>query len=185
MAETELIERIRARSTKLIGIVFKTPVVIPDILYSQLRKAEKAMGKLCQDKGFIIHDSGFTVAENGTSLILLEFETYTLPVEELHTGPPKDNINSQNFIDKWQDSEKAIEPPFLDLGDNRWKVKIYREFTKVQDLIKAQITDLSLGKHVGSEMKKRFELISGAELVRQEYFKFLTQYLTKKFRWEY
>jgi tRNA nucleotidyltransferase (CCA-adding enzyme) len=185
LVESELFERIQAGSTKLIGIVFKTPKVIPDILYSQLRKAEKAVGKFCQDNGYILHDSGFTVVENGTSLILLEFEKYTLPAEELHMGPPKDNKNSQSFLDKWQDSEKAIEPPFLDPGDNRWKVKIYREFTEVQDLINAQITDLSLGKHVGSEMKKRFEINIGTELVRQEYFKFLTQYLTKKYRWEY
>jgi tRNA nucleotidyltransferase (CCA-adding enzyme) len=185
MTETEVLDQIRSRSTKFVGVVFKTPEVIPDILYSQLRKAEKAVGKLCRDKGYTLHDSGFTVAENGTSLILLEFSTFTLPAEELHMGPPKDNKNVQKFLDKWEGSEKAIDPPYIDPNDDRWKVKIYRKFTEVQDMIKAEINDLSLGKHVGSEMKTRFEMIADSDLVRPEHLEYLTQFLTKKYRWEY
>lgn len=185
MTEVEVLNQIRSRSTKFVGVVFKTPEVIPDILYSQLRKAEKAVGKLCRDKGYNLHDSGFAVADNGTSLILLEFATFTLPVEELHLGPPKDNKNVQKFVDKWEGSEKAIDPPYIDPSDNRWKVKIYRKFTEVQDMVKAEINDLSLGKHVGSEMKTRFEMIADTDLVRPEYLKYLTQFLTKKHRWEY
>jgi len=185
MSETELVDQIKSRSTKFIGIVFKTPEVIPDILYSQLRKAEKAIGKLCEDKEYSIHDSGFTVADNRTSLILLEFTTFTLPAEELHFGPPKDNKNAQKFTEKWKGSDKAIEPPYIDPDDERWKVKIYREFTEVEVLIKAEISDLSLGKHVGSELKTQFEMVTDTELVRKEYFSYLTQFLTKKHRWEY
>jgi tRNA nucleotidyltransferase (CCA-adding enzyme) len=108
-----------------------------------------------------------------------------LPSEEVHVGPPDGNKNKQRFIDKWQTSEKAINPPYLDAEDNRWKVKIHRDFTRVQDLILTEITDQSLGKHVGNNIRSQFKLLEGSELVQSEYQVFLTRFIQKKYRWEY
>jgi tRNA nucleotidyltransferase (CCA-adding enzyme) len=181
----ELVKKIDDRSSKFIGLEFKTPDVIPDILFSQLRKAEKAIVKMCLDKGYELQDSGFVVADNNNSLILFEFSIFELPPEEIHVGPPDDNRNKVRFIEKWQMSDKAIKPPFLDPKDNRWKVKIYRDFTNVRDLINADITDLSLGKHVGNNIRSQFRLLEDKELIQPEYQVFFTRFLQKKYRWEY
>jgi tRNA nucleotidyltransferase (CCA-adding enzyme) len=181
----ELVSIINSRSSKFIGLVFETPDVIPDILYSQLRKAEKAVGRMCVDKGYELQDSGFVVTDNDNTLILFEFSRFELPSEEVHVGPPDGNKNKQRFIDKWQTSEKAINPPYLDAEDNRWKVKIHRDFTRVQDLILTEITDQSLGKHVGNNIRSQFKLLEGSELVQSEYQVFLTRFIQKKYRWEY
>jgi tRNA nucleotidyltransferase (CCA-adding enzyme) len=181
----DIFELIETRSTKFIAVVFKTPEVIPDILYSQLRKAEKAITKLCEAKGFQLQESSFSVVEPQTSIILFEFRTYILPPDELHQGPPDDNKNVERFVEKWVHSERALGKPYLDEGDHRWKVKIQREFREVQDLIKGEISELSLGKHINSEIQEGYELMVDTEIVRTEYQTFLTQFLLKKYRWEY
>ncbi len=185
LSETEIIGLIEERATKFIAVMFNTPEVIPDILYSQLRKARKAIAKLCDAKGFQIQESAFTVVETQTSIILFEFQTYILPPDELHQGPPEDNKNVERFIEKWCNSERALGKPYLDGQDHRWKVKIQRKFREVQDLIRGEISELSLGKHINSEVQKSYELMVDTEIVRPEYQTFLTQFLIKKYRWEY
>ncbi|MCK5559256.1 MAG: CCA tRNA nucleotidyltransferase [Thermoplasmata archaeon] len=185
LSESELIEAITERSTKFIAIAFKTPEVIPDILYSQLRKARKAINKLCETKGFQVQDSDFTVVANQTSIILFEFKIYVLPEDELHHGPPDGNKNVESFIAKWRDSESALSEPYLDEQAQRWKVKIQRQFREAQDLIGAEISGLSLGKHINFEVQKSYELLMDKDIVRPEHQEFLTQFLLKKYPWEY
>ncbi|MCS7131894.1 MAG: CCA tRNA nucleotidyltransferase, partial [Hadesarchaea archaeon] len=82
----ELREKIRQRGTTFICIVFKPPNVVPDVLYPQLRKTERALIARLSRLGFEVFRSD--VWSNSRSIILLELSIARLPDVRLHTGPP-------------------------------------------------------------------------------------------------
>jgi tRNA nucleotidyltransferase (CCA-adding enzyme) len=169
------------RKTTLMGITLSKPDVISDILHSQLRKSQKAIGKLCGRYGFNLIAMDFYV--EGEIVMLFEFDIFSLPDAKLHKGPPVWHENSKDFKDKWIGSEDLLKGPYI--KDGHWYVDIRREFTDARKLIEENLFSMSLGGHVSDSLKKGHEILQGEEMLNERFAPALTKFYFKRFPWEY
>jgi tRNA nucleotidyltransferase (CCA-adding enzyme) len=174
-------QRIKERDTLFLGIHFKAPETLSDILHSQLRKAVAAIEKECSRYGFDVLDSNYFV--NDHALLLFEYEVFNLPSTKSHRGPPVWHPNSADFRSKWEDSENAKSRIYIKGG--HWYVDVKREFEDAKKLLETKLTSLNLGRHLNQAVKKNYEMLVGDELLKDSFAAWLTMFLEKKFPWEY
>jgi len=173
---------VRQRGTELLGILLRTPQVIPDIYFSQLRKFERAVRALCEENGFAILHSAFY--ELGTkTLFLFEFEVFRLPAVRSHRGPPVGNPREREFHAKWMSSPQRRGT--VHIVDGLWAVDVAREFTLAEHLIRERMSTLSLGKHLNEEVKLGFKMLRGPSLYNRANALPLTIFLDKRYPWEW
>ena len=75
-----------------------------------------------------------------------------------------------------------IKKPYEKNG--RLYVEIKREYTKIDDFLKNEIKNLSLGHNLDKIVKKRYQLIKYNNLLNEKRRVFWTNYLDKKMSWE-
>lgn len=167
----------------IIGIEFSTPDIIPDILYGQLRKCQRAVNNLLEGVGFGISFSDYYTTANDQILMLFELNNSELSKFEIHDGPPEGHKNENDFKSKWNISDIAVGKPYL--KDKRWHVKIKREYTTPLELLKSKVFELSLGKHITAEINTEINFYQNTELLKEGFEKPLTIFITRKFPWEY
>ena len=98
-------------------------------------------------------------------------------------GPPvKLKKNADEFIQKWKNNPRTIKKPFE--KDKRLYVEIKREYTDIRHLLKEQVKNLSLGKHIDKIIKKDLNILETKELMTDNLRVFWTEYLDKKMPWE-
>lgn len=176
----EILKKMKERKTKLVAILFENPNIIDDILFPQLRKTENAIIKICEENHFKVHKAKFFVREK--ILMVFEFESFLLPNLKKHLGPPIYAENVKEFLDKWKNSKNALSYPYI--KRDRWCVDIRRKYCKVEELIKNELLNLSLGSYVRKEIKKKYKILVDKEILRKEFLGFLTEFYFEKFRWE-
>ncbi|UCF07723.1 MAG: CCA tRNA nucleotidyltransferase [Thermoplasmata archaeon] len=177
----DLRQKLEERGTCVLGISFPAPKTLSDILHSQLRKAVRAIGKVCHMYGFGIIGSMYFV-DRGV-LMLFEFEIFSLPTIKSHKGPPVWHPNAFDFREKWIAHEKVSSGPYIKNGN--WYVDIEREFTNAKELIEAKLTSLNLGRHINQSIMEGYGILVNDELVQERFAPWLTVFFNKKFRWEY
>ncbi len=176
----EIKKEIGAR--EYIGIRFTKPDIIPENLYPQTRKAVRVIRELCEQYGFTIIDSTFTVEKKEVYIILLP-KTLTISKTVLHTGPPVSlKKNADDFLEKWCNHPKTIQKPFE--KENRWYVEIEREYTDIHDLLEGQVRQLSLGKNIEGDVLKKLIVVRTNELLIENLQLFWTGYLDRRMTWE-
>jgi tRNA nucleotidyltransferase (CCA-adding enzyme) len=138
-----------SRGTKLIAITFKTPEIVEDTLYPQLRKAEDSVVKMLERHEFKAYRSD--AWSNGSSAIVLEMLVWELPAIERHLGPPLDEReHCEKFMEKY--------PEAYVMGC-RYVVDIPRRYDTAVELIRARLTSCGLGKHVAASAAEKFDLL--------------------------
>ncbi len=180
LSQKEIIKRLKERGY-LIGLVFKKPNVVDDVLYPQLQKCRKVICEFCERNDFKVHHSSFFV--NSDVFLLIEFETSQLPILKKHYGPLIWHSNAPVFLEKWRSAKRAITEPYIE--GSRWTVDIKRNYTHAKALIETEIENLNLGKNINPIVREKFELIENEDLVKKRYFRYLTIFLERKFLWEY
>ncbi|MDI6708733.1 MAG: CCA tRNA nucleotidyltransferase [Candidatus Thermoplasmatota archaeon] len=178
----ELLKELKERGAKILGIEFDKPDIIPDNLYPQLRKCEQAILQLCKEQGFEILSSEFYV--NKSIVLMFQFEIFEFPSAKKHFGPYLWDENSKKFLAKWLNSKKALTKPYIE--NDRWVVDIKRDFTNAKALIKSKILSFNLGKDITEIIMKRgCRIIENESLANKKYCKYLSEFLDKRFSWEY
>jgi tRNA nucleotidyltransferase (CCA-adding enzyme) len=177
----ELSSRVQDDPKILIGLEFGKPEVIPDVLYGQVRKCQRAIWKLLDAEGFGVLDADFFV--NSKILLLFELKIIKLPDIQTHTGPPEGHKNVQDFLNKWETSDQAVNRPYL--MNHRWFVEIKRDFTSPDKLLNAKLPKLNIGKQLNDEIKKGFGIYSNDKLLIPGYELPLTSLIEKKYPWKY
>jgi tRNA nucleotidyltransferase (CCA-adding enzyme) len=143
----ELKKMLKYRGSKVIAILFSHPRINPNTLYSQLRKTKKSIFKFVQEKGFKILKAAEWSNEENTSILLFEFEVWTLPKVEHHLGPPidSDEREQEKFLKKYN---KAY------IEGERWVVDRKRKFQQVEKLMQKILKERNgFGKNL-KEVKK-------------------------------
>lgn len=169
------------RGTGLVGIRLRTPEVIPDIYFSQLRKFERGIRALSEEHGFHVLQSAFQPVGKDT-LFLFEYEVFSLPPVRGHRGPPAGNPREKEFSERWRSSPRRRSA--LHIVDGVWAVDVERDFTDPVSLIRDCIGGLSLGKHLNEEVKRGYRLLSGSALFTKDHALALTLLFDKRYPWE-
>jgi len=176
MSREELDRKIKQRGTRIVAITTGKPNIVADNLFSQLRRAEKCIRNVLEENGFKPIRSKY-FAENDIMLIF-ELECWEYSNAKKHHGPEYGKGNSESFIKKWKMSEKALSKPYIENGI--WTVEISREYRTAEELLKRKLPELSLGKNIVEEVKKKYNIV-GIENIPYE---ILAKFYEGQFRWE-
>lgn len=168
------------RGTTLLGLAIPVPPLTEDVLYPQVRKAQRAVEDVCRRAEFRIVRSRSSVVA-GEVLLLFEFEVFTLPAAQKHRGPPVWVKNAQEFLRKWKGAKEALSDPHIE-GD-RWVVDIRRAAPDASTLIRTALPRMSLGFHL-DKAANRMKLRRDAQLFTKAVLPEVTALLDPRFPWE-
>lgn len=172
----------RDRETTVMGIRFPVFHENQDVVHGQLRKALRAIIRLCNRSGFPVINSRYAVLGKDC-LLMLEFEVSHLPVVYVHHGPRVGEGNEQDFLDKWSKSERTLVGPYIE--DGSWRVDVIRKHSRVAELLQAEVPSLNLGKHISVQASDGLTVMVGEELLHKMYRPTLTRFFLRTPPWEY
>jgi tRNA nucleotidyltransferase (CCA-adding enzyme) len=179
--KSQLNKLLKSYPNTILGLMFSTPKIVPDILHGQLRKSVRVVQRFLDSEGFgVVHAKYFC---DDQTILLFELESGKLADVETHVGPPGGHKNVKDFLAKWRSNKSAISKPYL--KDQRWYVDIKREFTTPVKLLEANILKLSLGKHVLKAVQAEVRINQDLDLVEKGLEGQLSLFLTRKYPWEY
>lgn len=175
-------EELKRRGTTLLCISFTPPKVVPDILYPQLRKAERTLRSKLERAGFGVLRSD--VWSNGFAALLLELSVGRLPRVEPRLGPPI-SVGVGGFVDKHR--EKKIAGPFVD-ESGRLRFEVERKLRTAKQVVKLTLLEgHGLGKHVAESISQGHTIYQGRQILKlcrdEGFARFLTEYLTRCLPW--
>jgi tRNA nucleotidyltransferase (CCA-adding enzyme) len=165
-----------------VGVKLPKPEIIAENLYPQVRKAVRSIREVCEQYEFTIFDATFSI-EKADVYIVLHPKKITLPKTVLHAGPPVIlKKNAEEFIQKWYNNPRTTRKPFE--KNKRLYVEIKRDYINIQNLLKDQIKQLSLGRHIDLMIRKGFVIMNQTDLITENLRLFWTMYLDKQMTWE-
>lgn len=163
-----------------VGIALPRPDVVDDILFSQVRKGVRSIRTVLEEHGFTPVDDAYHVG--GEVLLAVKLEARELPEHRIHLGPPEEQEDhAAAFWKKWENHSRTIDAPFRE--DGRWKVKIKRCYRRAAALLRNQLDELNLGKHL-SRQAAQGVVLAGDELAREKWAGFWTEQLSEHMPWE-
>ena len=165
-----------------IAVKIKKPPIISENLYPQVRKAIHSIKELCERYDFTILNYRFFINDVDIYMILLP-NKLTISKTKLHKGPPVEmEKNANKFVNRWIENNKTIKKPYEKKG--RLYVEIKRDYNKIENLLKEQVSNLSLGKHIDKIVQKNYTILKQDDLLIENLRVFWTEYLDKKMPWE-
>jgi tRNA nucleotidyltransferase (CCA-adding enzyme) len=170
----------RDRETSMMGMKLDVFHENSDVVYGQLRKAVRAITRLCNRSGFPVIHSDFAVIGKDC-LLLCEYEVAHLPVVVVHHGPEVGEGNEVEFWEKWVEDERTLVGPYVE--DGSWRVDVIRPHANVEDLLTSEVPNLNLGKHVTKVVSEGMVLLKGDELLHKMYRPTLTRFFLRTPPW--
>ncbi len=149
----------KERETELIGIAFKSPGLIPDIMWPQLRRAARRISDILKENEFRV--IGSTIYENKDCIIILEVEDLELPRLRKILGPKIFILDrSQEFMKKYKGRGRVW------VEDGCWFAEIRRDFRHAEEKLKQTLKvplKILLAKgvpsHVAEQVSKGFKVL--------------------------
>lgn len=190
-SSNELLESFQKRGTSLIFVMFEGMNVVPDILWGQLYKSQKALGKLVASYGFQIIRDAVWSNEKSLNSFIIELENGVLSNVEKHLGPPLNKREDcKSFLKKHTKSVRSLSGPILEFG--RWIVYTARKFTVAKTLIEAKLKDggseVGMAEYVSYSLINSMLVLVNEEILpiytdNPEFASFLTDYIRGKPKW--
>jgi tRNA nucleotidyltransferase (CCA-adding enzyme) len=176
----------KARRTRIIGIVFRRPDVVDDVIYPQMRRSARRVANMLEDADFGVlgHD---VWCGSRNCVLLLELEVWSLPKIKKLTGPPTfSKRHSDEFTKKYEGRGRIwVE------GSNL-VTEIGRQHTDAERFLRARLKakkpdllQLGMASYVADSMSWRFSVISDEKVIRKaencdEFAFFLSDYFKNK-----
>ena len=149
---TEARARVAARGTHVAVVRLPRPSLVDDILYPQLRKAERSIGTEASRLGF---DVLATASVAGVTDLWIGIETGTsvLPSVRVQQGPPPGIGHADAFLEKWSASAaRVLQGPYL-RADGKLAVDTVREEVRLEPLLVSALPSLALGRDLRESSK--------------------------------
>lgn len=161
-------ETLKRRGCELAAVHFWGVKAVPDILWGQLYKTERALRKLLEAYGFNVLRSACWSDEKSRAAILFEVETVELSGVKRHLGPEILSESEQRFLAKYLREVKPVAGPYIENG--RWTVIVRRSQTSLVNLLKDALSTGGREVGVASRLaeackRKRFKILKGVEIL--------------------
>ena len=180
-----------SRGTAFIFIKTGGIKAVPDVLWGQLYKSQRALTKLIKRFDFNILRSAVWSDEKNINIFVFELSSRILPAVEKHLGPPIEKISDcERFLKKHLNSNSTFSGPMVE-GD-RLIVERRRRYADAVELLKERLKNggrgLGVASMVSEAFKKSLEILVGDEIgefysSNNDFAKFLTKYLIGKPQW--
>jgi len=198
LSDEELREQLAKRKSSLILIEFAAPDLVEDVVFPQLRKAEESVRALLDRNGFSVlrsdvdrhraapagtgdGDPGVSGRSEGCGAIrmLFELSVSSLPRVERRIGPPVwEAEHAKKFV---ASHPEPLSGPYIE--DGRVVVETARKFEKAEELLRAQVASISLGRHLGPELRRGYKIYGGEEILKvrdPEFRAFVARYFSAR-----
>ncbi|MFZ7138547.1 MAG: CCA tRNA nucleotidyltransferase [archaeon] len=190
LTQTELVESTRERGSCLIFIKFKGKTAVPDVLWGQLYKSQKAIQKIITQNDFQVLRNAVWSDEKSLNVFVFELQNRLIPNMKTQLGPPLSRKKeSEKFLRKHLGSGLIVCGPRIE--ESRWVVDVKRDYTNVIELLKDKLHDG--GKREGvadivAEAVDSLELLVNDEIAsfyceNSDFAGFLSQFLDGKPLW--
>ena len=164
---------------------------VPDVLWGQLYKTQRALRKLCKLNDFTVLRDAVWSDEKAFTVFILEILQPTLPDIKKHFGPPlKREKECENFLSKYNSNGSVVSGPYIE--DGRWVVEMQRKFTDVVELLREKLEDggrnIGVAELMTQEFRKKLKIHVNNEAIllykgNNEFASFLTSFLLGKPFW--
>jgi tRNA nucleotidyltransferase (CCA-adding enzyme) len=165
---TQFSKEIDANDRELIAVVFKHPVLVPDVLWGQLMRLEKSLVEMMTREEFQIHRSKTWSDEKTESAILLEADRAVLSNVKVQKGPPvSKKEDSQSFLQRHLGARDTLRGPWIEA--DRWMVEKERLVATVPVLVKASLHKESYGltvpRQIGESFSRTVKVLQSREIM--------------------
>ncbi len=149
------------RETFLLGLSFRCPEVIADILWPQLRKTAARLGNVLSDNGFRILNTLAWSNEKDLCAIVFELEYEKLPRIRKIIGPSVFSLShSRQFIEKYKKPGRVwVEGEF-------WVAEVKRRFRTPESILKdflssdeKRLKEKGVASHMAREIARGFNIM--------------------------
>jgi tRNA nucleotidyltransferase (CCA-adding enzyme) len=153
----------------IVAISFGHSRMVPDVLWGQLLKMEKALTELMIRQDFHPIRSTVWSDEGRSSAILVEMDTSTLPGVQLRQGPPISKMDdNQGFLDRHLNAKDTVRGPWIE--DGRWVVDKKRRILTIEQLVTMALKDRKLGlalpEQLNSSFRQNVKVLENRQIVR-------------------
>jgi tRNA nucleotidyltransferase (CCA-adding enzyme) len=179
------------RGASLIFLPLGGVEAVPDVLWGQLYKTQRALRKIAELNDFKVLRDAVWSDEKTLSLFIFELEQRELPRVKKHIGPPLTREKEcEKFLSKYASNKGVVSGPYIE--DGRWVVELQRRFTDVATLLREKLQDGGRNTGVAERMSQAFRnklsiLVNSevAEVYRDNkgFAEFLTGFLSGKPFW--
>jgi tRNA nucleotidyltransferase (CCA-adding enzyme) len=190
--------RTKAQFAKLLGhqnrdivaVSFEHSRMVPDVLWGQLLKMERALTELMIRQDFHPMRSTVWSDEGRSSAILVELDTSTLLGVQLRQGPPISKMDdSQGFLDRHLNAKDTVRGPWIE--DGRWVVDKKRRILTIKQLVTMALKDRKLGlalpEQLNSSFRQNVKILENRQIVRllrrEGFDQALSEFLVAKPAW--
>lgn len=187
----DLIRAINSRGTAIIFIKTGPIRAVPDILWGQLYRSQKALANLIKQFDFEIIRSDVWSDEKSANIFIFELSSRFLPNVRKHTGPPVEKIEDcERFLRKHLKSHLTLSGPRIE-GD-RLVIEKKRRYTDAVDLLVDNLKNggknLGVASLVSQAFRDSLEILINDEIsnfysMNSNFAFFLTKYLIGRPRW--
>lgn len=143
LTRAQALAKIRERTTHVTSLSLARPKLVDDILYPQLRKAERAVSEEASRLGFVVVGTAAAAGANEVT-VLVEVEVAERPVVRLHDGPPPGVDRVGHFLDKWAKAD-VLQGPYI-TAEGKLQVEVRQDERTVEELLSRSLEHLPLGR---------------------------------------
>lgn len=191
LGATELADTINNRASTIVFIKFEMAQSVPDILWGQLYKSQKALHKLIKRHDFKVLNEAVWSNEKNLNVFVFELQNRLLPNMKHHQGPPVQNrLDCEKFLQKHLGAVSTVSGPKIE--DGRWVAEVKRDFTDVVELLNQKLCDGGrrdgVAELVSKAVAKSLQIFVNEQIISlysefPDFAKFLTDYLDGKPKW--
>jgi tRNA nucleotidyltransferase (CCA-adding enzyme) len=187
----KLVQAITTRGSTIVFVKFGRVRAVPDILWGQLYKSQRALKKMLQQHDFNIIRNHIWSDERDLNILIFEAEQRFLPLIKKHMGPPTEKRKEcDKFLRKHVGVANTISGPRIEGG--RWVVETKRRYTDIVNLLDEKLKDggrrVGVADLISQAVANTLDILVNEEITKLyssnvEFAKFLTEYLEGKPRW--
>jgi tRNA nucleotidyltransferase (CCA-adding enzyme) len=186
-----LADKLETRGDSLVFLPLGNAETVPDVLWGQLYKTQRALRKLAELNDFKVLRDAVWSDEKTLSVFIFELEQRILPGVRKHLGPPlKHEKECEKFLSKYDGNSGVVSGPYVE--DGRWVVELQRRFTDVVELLKKNLggggRNIGVAELMSQVFREKLEVLVNSEVaevyrVNSGFAEFLTEFLSGKPFW--
>jgi tRNA nucleotidyltransferase (CCA-adding enzyme) len=191
LTEKALKSKLDNRGSSLIFLTLGNVEAVPDVLWGQLYKTQRALRKLAELNDFNVLRDAVWSDEKKLTVFAFELEQRVLPSVKKHLGPPlKREKESEDFLAKYVSNEGVVSGPYIEGG--RWVVELRRRFKDVVELLREKLEDggrnTGVAELMAQAFREKLSVLVNSEVVEayrgnRDFAEFLTGFLSGKPFW--
>jgi tRNA nucleotidyltransferase (CCA-adding enzyme) len=186
----ELLKKISLHEYDLVFLVVKDgDVVVPDVLWGQLIKSEKALVAALEDIGFNIVRNAVWSDEFSKHIFILELKSASIPSFIKRMGPPVRLVEDSNrFLKTHKDSDSTIAGPWIE--GNRWWIITQRQVSQATSALEMFLDDngrgIGVSRGIAEKISQNYKILQGVEVeevLASHFSEFLDSFLKGRPGW--